>query len=68
MKMPLSFLFDEGPAPDGHVPCGQEGSEILFVNPVMSAGQPESFEPIALDPFQYRAFAYLAVSGYVLGR
>jgi len=60
--------LDEGPAPDGHVPPDQEGSEILFVNPVMPGGQPESFEPVALYPFQYRAFAYLTVSGYVLGR
>jgi len=33
----------------------------------MAAGQPESFKPVALDPFQHRAFAYLAIVRDILG-
>jgi hypothetical protein len=62
----LALLNFERPTLNGHVPLDQKVFEVFLVNAVMSTGKPESLEPIALDPFQYRALANLAVSGDIL--
>lgn len=62
----VRLLYLERPAFNGHIPLNQEVFKVFPINAVMAAGEPEGLEPVALDPFQHRAFAYLAISGDVL--
>jgi hypothetical protein len=68
MKYLVGLLLNlEGPAFNRHVPAGQEVFKIFPIDAVMAAGKAERFEPIALDPFQDGALAYLAVGCDVFG-
>ena len=58
----LSVFIIEWPSLDGHVPLFEEVLKVFFIDSVVSAGQAERFQPVALYPFQYRALAYLAVN------
>jgi hypothetical protein len=71
--MPLFFtaglaIIVEKPVVDRHVPLFQEVPEVFFIDAVVPAGESESFKPAALNPFEYRALADLAVVGDVPGR